>query len=99
MKNVRTALIVGTLLLMTVSCAGISSGVGFYETTGYYPAPYADPLLRPPYYTGLGLGFGPPIYSKPFYDPPGVYFPYRPYGYWPYAYRHGFHGSHHRHRS
>ena len=74
----------------------MSTGVGFYETTGYYPAPYTDPLLPPPYYNGYGLGFGPPIYSRPFYYPPGVY---RPYGYWPYAYRHGFHGPHRRHRS
>jgi hypothetical protein len=96
MGNALVALAVGGVLVLTVSCAGLSTGVGFYGGSGYYPSLYADPFGPPGYPYRYGLGFGPSIYSSPLYYayPPGFFSPYRPY---PYRYGgHGLRRHHHR---
>lgn len=91
MRRAFTALAVGTLLALTVGCAGLSAGVGLYSGPSYYPFPYGGRPGVSPY----AYGYGPPIYSSPFYSPylPGVVSPY-PLS----PYRYGGHRFHHHHR-
>ena len=91
MRHAFTALAVGTLFALTVGCAGLSTGVGFYSAPGYYPSPYGGPPGFSPY----AYGYGPPIYSSPFYYPYSLGF-VSPYPLYPYRY--GGHRLHHHHR-